>query len=89
MGVLKQYSVKEIDDLVTPRTTLTPNSEYSSGNNDPTLHAHVTRDQPQSAGDTTNMVENLTMWNDFFATMPEMEGYDQLFAGLDYYCGPT
>ncbi|KAI0871900.1 hypothetical protein GGS24DRAFT_491899 [Hypoxylon argillaceum] len=89
VGVLKQYSVKEIDDLVTPRTTLTPNSEYSSGNNDPTLHAHVTRDQPQSAGDTTNMVENLTMWNDFFATMPEMEGYDQLFAGLDYYCGPT
>ncbi|KAJ8129813.1 hypothetical protein O1611_g3816 [Lasiodiplodia mahajangana] len=89
VGVLKQYSMKEIDDLVSLPTTSNPNTECNIDNNDMTSPTCATRGRSQSIGDTVNLADNYTMWNDFFATMPEMEGYDQLFAGLDYYCGPT
>ncbi|KAI0465746.1 hypothetical protein F4859DRAFT_347907 [Xylaria cf. heliscus] len=91
VGVLKQYSVKEIDDLVSPTTNSNPNTECSASNNDNALQTYSAREQSQSQpiGDVNNLADDFTMWNEFLTTLPEMEGYDQLFAGLDYYCGPT
>ncbi|KAI1125268.1 hypothetical protein F5Y10DRAFT_12247 [Nemania abortiva] len=89
VGVLKQYSMKEIDDLVTLPPNSNLNTECDIGSNDISYPACLMRGRSQSIGDPVNLADNFTMWNDFFATMPEMEGYDQLFAGLDHYCGPT
>ncbi|KAI0545408.1 hypothetical protein F4679DRAFT_476734 [Xylaria curta] len=89
VGVLKQYSVKEIDDLVPPPTNSKPDNEYGGSNNDNALQMCSMKEHSQSISDPINLADNFTMWNEFLTTMPEMEGYDQLFAGLDYYCGPT
>ncbi|TRX95960.1 hypothetical protein FHL15_003102 [Xylaria flabelliformis] len=89
VGVLKQYSVKEIDDLVPPPTNSKPDNECGTGNNDNAFQTCSVKDQSQSVSDPINLADNFTMWNEYLTTMPEMEGYDQLFAGLDYYCGPT
>ncbi|KAJ8114538.1 hypothetical protein ONZ43_g4879 [Nemania bipapillata] len=89
VGVLKQYSVKEIEGLVAPRPVSTPNLENGSGSGDTTFLTYAAQDRLQPIDDTINIADNFTTWNDLFATMPEMEGFDQLFAGLDYYCGPT
>ncbi|TGJ84621.1 hypothetical protein E0Z10_g4156 [Xylaria hypoxylon] len=87
VGVLKQYSVNDIDHLVTPPTSSNLNAQYGAGSNEYSMY--TARDRLQSVGDATNVADNFTIWNEFFTTMPEMEGYDQLFAGLDFYCGPT
>jgi hypothetical protein len=92
VGVLKQYRVKEIDDLVEPRappTSSNVNTEYSANGNNNIVPTYAARDQLQTIGEPMNVANNYSMWNEFFTAMPEMEGYDQLFAGLDYYCGPT
>lgn len=86
--MLKQYRVKELDDLVPPATNSNINTEYDVGNNDNSFQAYSAREQLQSVGDPINFADNFTMYNEFLTTMPEMEGYDQLFADLDYYCGP-
>ncbi|KAI0458903.1 hypothetical protein F5B21DRAFT_511727 [Xylaria acuta] len=89
VGVLKQYSVKEIDDLVPAPANSNLDTEYGVGNNDNAFQTYSAREQSQSIGDPINLADNFTMWNEFLTTLPEMEGYGQLFAGLDYYCGPT
>ncbi|GAP85140.2 hypothetical protein SAMD00023353_2200750 [Rosellinia necatrix] len=89
VGVLRQYSVKEIDDLVPPVVNPSSNPEDAGSHSDTSSHTYVPGSQSQLMGDSVNPADNFTMWNEFFATMPDMEGYDQLFAGLDYYCGPT
>ncbi|KAI2631141.1 hypothetical protein GGS21DRAFT_523452 [Xylaria nigripes] len=86
--VLKQYRVKEIDDLVKP-TAVPTNSDIATEGNVGDDDAFTARDQSHWIGDPLDIVDNFTMWNEFFATMPEMDGYDQLFADLDYCCGPT
>ncbi|KAI0538551.1 hypothetical protein GGR58DRAFT_512975 [Xylaria digitata] len=89
VGVLKQYSVKDIDHLVAPTSNSNLIADCGMGNNAHSTYA--ARDRlPSAAGDAMmNVADNFTMWNEFFTTTPEMEGYDQLFAGLDFYCGPT
>ncbi|KAI0432452.1 hypothetical protein F5Y09DRAFT_144750 [Xylaria sp. FL1042] len=89
VGVLKQYSVKDIDCLVVPSGHPDLNSKYVAGNNDNAFPTHTPRDRLQSMSDPANLVDDFSMWNGFFTTIPEMEEHDQLFAGLDYYCGPT
>ncbi|KAJ2989065.1 hypothetical protein NUW58_g3657 [Xylaria curta] len=89
VGVLKEYSGKDIDDLVGPSANSRPNPEYRVDSNDASISTSASRHQPQSIDDPINLAENFTLWNEFFTTMPEMEGYDELFAGLDFYCGPT
>ncbi|KAI8948704.1 hypothetical protein F4801DRAFT_439784 [Xylaria longipes] len=86
VGVLKQYRVKEIDDLVPPSSNSNPDTEYGMGNNNNTFQTYSATEQLQSIGDPINLADNFTMWNDF---LTEMDGCNQLFAGLDYYCGPT
>ncbi|KAI0414295.1 hypothetical protein F5X98DRAFT_255472 [Xylaria grammica] len=85
VGVLEQYSVKGVDYLAPPPTRSNLNSEYGVGNG--ACSTYTARGRLQSVGDAMNVADNFTMWNEVF-TMPEMEGYDQLFAGLDFYCGP-
>ncbi|KAI0402303.1 hypothetical protein F4802DRAFT_576647 [Xylaria palmicola] len=89
-GVLKQYNVKEIDDLVAPPITSNLVTEDGvSSSRDNIFHTDAAATLSQPATDSIDVPDDFTMWNEFFTTMPEMEGYDQLFAGLDYYCGPT
>lgn len=81
--------MKEIDDLVPPSTKSNSSVTNAGSNGDATSNAYVSEDPLQSMGEQMNVAENFTMWNEFFYTMPDMEGYDQLFAGLDHYCGPA
>ncbi|KAI1432078.1 hypothetical protein GGR50DRAFT_630350 [Xylaria sp. CBS 124048] len=78
VGVLKQYKVNEIDDLVTVNSSLTVEGGVSGDDN--------ARGQMEMLGEPA---DNFTRWNDFFATVPEIDGFDQFFANLDFYCGPT
>ncbi|KAI1293139.1 hypothetical protein F5Y03DRAFT_388068 [Xylaria venustula] len=89
VGVLKQYSVKEIDYLVAPPTNSNLNSKCNIGSNGNAYPTHTTADPLLSMSDPTNIADDFTMWNELFTTIPEMEEHGQLFAGLDYYCGPT
>lgn len=88
--MLKQYSVKEIDDIIPPPADSNPNTSSSIDTSDGACSKLVAGDPLLLIGDTANMaMADDSMWNEFFASMPEMEEYDQMFAGLDYYCGPT
>ncbi|KAI0909573.1 hypothetical protein F4823DRAFT_624800 [Ustulina deusta] len=89
VGVLKQYSVKDIDYLVAPPTDANLNSRCIAGSKDNASFTHAARGRPQSISDPANIADDFTMWNEFFTTIPEMEEHDQLFAGLDYYYGPA
>ncbi|KAI1347072.1 hypothetical protein F5Y01DRAFT_257508 [Xylaria sp. FL0043] len=89
VGVLKQYSVKDIDYLVVPPRHPDANYKYAAGNNDNTFPTNAPGDQLQSVSGPVNLVDDFSMWNGFFTTIPEVEEHDQFFAGLDYYCGPT
>ncbi|KAI1358177.1 hypothetical protein F5Y08DRAFT_125380 [Xylaria arbuscula] len=87
VGVLKQYSVKDIDHIV-------PSSYTESGDTAPNhdvdaVAANLARGRLQSMNDPVDVTSDFTMWDGFFTTIPEMEEHDQFFAGLDYYCGPT
>ncbi|KAI1429034.1 hypothetical protein F5Y12DRAFT_589262 [Xylaria sp. FL1777] len=89
VGVLKQYSVKDIDYLVAPPTNPSLSSRCCVGGNDGGLYPNAARDRPQLMSDQVNTADDFSMWNEFFTTIPEIEEHEQLFAGLDYYCGPT
>lgn len=78
-----------MDDLVPPSTKSSSNTVYAGGNGDTTSDTHVSEDPLKSMSDPINVADNFTMWNEFFVTMPDTEGYDQLFAGLDHYCDPA
>ncbi|KAI1119723.1 hypothetical protein F5Y10DRAFT_291344 [Nemania abortiva] len=82
MNVLRQYRVKDIEDLVETNTNTRTGAENHTINNE-------NRAQPGLDEEATNLADNLDLWNDFFTSMPGMDGYDQLFAGLDSFCGPT
>ncbi|KAI1185527.1 hypothetical protein F5B17DRAFT_441789 [Nemania serpens] len=89
VGVLKQYSVRDIDDIIPPPTDSNPNAASGGGASDAACPMRAAPDQLLSIGDATNIADDFAMWNEFFTSMPEMEEYGQLFAGLDCYCGPT
>ncbi|KAI0517797.1 hypothetical protein F5B22DRAFT_100494 [Xylaria bambusicola] len=89
VGVLKQYSIKDIDHIVASSTNTGLNPKNFAGSSDDAISAYAARDRAQSFSDMVNATDDFTMWNGFFTNIPEMEEYDQLFAGLDYYCGPT
>jgi len=89
VGVLKQYRVKDIDDLVDDQAPPEPNV---NDNNTSLPSTSAAIDQSLSIGDFMDTTGNYEIWPEFLATMPEMddlEGYSQLFAGLDFYCAPT
>ncbi|KAI8631468.1 hypothetical protein F5Y19DRAFT_397215 [Xylariaceae sp. FL1651] len=92
MGVLKQYRVKDIDDLVesrVPPTESNNNTKYVTRNSNGAWPTYSARDESNSVSDKIDLADNFSLWNDFFTTIPELEGYDQLFAGLDSLCGPA
>ncbi|KAI1318606.1 hypothetical protein F5Y16DRAFT_391754 [Xylariaceae sp. FL0255] len=90
MDVLKRYRVKEISDLVDTNLPHS-DSQNNSTEHDANSHDHaLTRNNPISNGEMINFAGNVDLWNDFLTTMPEADGYyDQLFAGLDSFFGPT
>lgn len=90
VGVLKQYSVKDIDQIVAPSTNSnTEPGDAATNNDDEAVSTSLARDRLQSISDMVDVTTDFSMWNGFFTTIPEMEEHDQFFAGLDYYCGPT
>ncbi|KAI0198861.1 hypothetical protein F4808DRAFT_247205 [Astrocystis sublimbata] len=82
MNVLRQYRVKDVDDLVASTASADTAVENQTNNNDSGF-------QSGSGAEAPDLTDNLDLWNEFFTFMPEMEGCDQLFAGIDSFCGST
>ncbi|KAI0595400.1 hypothetical protein F4775DRAFT_595351 [Biscogniauxia sp. FL1348] len=88
-GVLRRYRVSGIDDPDGP--TALPNdhdrpyvSSMGLGASPPAESLENGRD-----GNMPIDLEFEGLWSDVLSGMPLMEGYDQIFADLDVYCGPT
>jgi hypothetical protein len=95
VGVLKQYRVNGIDDLVNDQALPEPNLSPAfdvNNNSISRLSTSTAPDRNQHIAGFMDSAGNYDIWPEFFAAIPEMddaEGYNQLFAGLDFYCAPT
>ncbi|KAI1633477.1 hypothetical protein F4809DRAFT_623048 [Biscogniauxia mediterranea] len=87
-GVLDRYRVSGIDD---PDKSILPIDHDRPQAIPMELGARPPAENLEN-GQTDNVPDELgfeELWNDVLNGMPMMEGYDQIFADLDVYCGPT
>lgn len=91
--VLRRYRVQGVDDVVVLDSDgqaegaepAIYGAEAGPSGSPGEMESHEAREPVNSEDDRS--VDGL--WSEFLNTMPMTDGWDQLFAGLDSYCGPT
>lgn len=92
MGVLRQYSVQGIADGGQAQNTCNESRLMHASSSAPVTSATYATGMADGTGLDETLLggvgsEQNDLWTEFLGTMTSTEGWDELFTGLDPYCG--